>query len=105
MSNYDLIRDAIEQKLHVIAEYNGHRREMCPHVLGRNKDGDQQALFYQFGGTSETDLEPDGSSENWRCIRVRQLRNVVTQPGPWHTATARRRSQSCVARVHVKVRL
>ena len=52
-SVYDLIRQAIIEKKQVVAIYNGHQREMCPHVIG-TKNGRQKALFYQFGGTSSS---------------------------------------------------
>ncbi len=45
---YALIQQAILNKDQVIATYQGHRREMCPHVIG-TKHGRRQALFYQLG--------------------------------------------------------
>ena len=51
VSIYDLVRQAVLNKDIVVATYQGHRREMCPHVLG-TKDRRRQGLFYQFGGTS-----------------------------------------------------
>jgi hypothetical protein len=54
MSNtYNAIRNAIANKQQVVATYKGHVREMCPHVIG-TKNGREQALFYQFGGTSSS---------------------------------------------------
>ena len=32
--NFGLIKEAIQERRHVVATYNGFRREMCPHVLG-----------------------------------------------------------------------
>ena len=51
MSTYELVKYAILNKKQIIAEYQGHYREMCPHAIG-TKNGYQQALFYQFGGSS-----------------------------------------------------
>ena len=82
---YQLVRQAILDKDQVIATYNRHSREMCPHVLG-TKNGRQQALFYQFGGTSSSGLSPDGSGDNWRCIFINQLRDVSVRKGAWHSA-------------------
>ena len=42
---YELIKRAIQDKEQVVATYRGHRREMCPHILGV-KGGRPQALFY-----------------------------------------------------------
>lgn len=101
---YTLIRDAILNKRQVIAVYNGHLREMCPHVLGK-KHGREQALFYQFGGTSSSGLGPPGSADNWRCIPVEKLTNVsVREGGTWHTAPTHSRPQTCVDEIDVQVK-
>ena len=102
--NYSLIRQAIIDKQHVIGSYDGHYREMCPHVIGRNKEGRRQALFYQFAGTSKSGLGPDGSGRNWRCIPVDDLLDVTVRPGEWHSAPTHSRPQTCVAYVDIEVR-
>ena len=100
---YDIIKQAIIKKQQVIATYNGHVREMCPHVIGTKK-GKQQALFYQFGGTSSSGpLQPDGSSANWRCIPINGLSNVAVRAGEWHTAKDHSQQQTCVDIVDVEV--
>lgn len=99
---YALIRQAIVNKQQVIATYNSHRREMCPHVIG-TKDGRRQALFYQFGGTSESGLEPAGSPKNWRCIPIGGLSDVTVQAGAWHTAPNHTRPQTCVDNIDTEV--
>lgn len=98
---YELIKQAVLNKQQVVATYRGHRREMCPHVLGL-KDGRLQALFYQFGGASSSGLGPDGSDENWRCIPVSGLGEVSVRAGDWHTAPTRW-EQTCVDVVDVEV--
>jgi hypothetical protein len=100
---YDIVKQAIVNKQQVIATYDGHVREMCPHVIGTKK-GKQQGLFYQFGGTSSSGpLEPDGSRANWRCIPINGLSNVVVRDGEWHTAQDHSRGQTCVDIVDVEV--
>ena len=37
--------------------------------LGRNWAGQRRVLCYQFGGESESGLEPVGPPANWRCLR------------------------------------
>ena len=90
---YSLIRQAILDKQQVVATYHGHRREMCPHVIG-TKTGRMQALFYQSGGSSNSGLGPAGSGENWRCIPIDGLSDVSVKPGTWHTAPNHSRAQT-----------
>jgi hypothetical protein len=101
---YQLIRHAILSRQHVLATYNGHQREMCPHVLG-TKNGRRQALFYQFGGSSSSGLSPAGSGENWRCVFIDLLRDVSVRDGAWHTAPNHSRPQTCVDAIDVEVSL
>jgi len=89
---YELIREATLARQQVVATYRGHRRELCPHVLGK-KDGRPQALFFQFGGGSSSSLPPDG---DWRCIPVAGLEDVVVRDGPWHTGSGHRYPETCV---------
>lgn len=102
MDVYALIRQAILDKDIVVATYNGHFREMCPHVLG-TKNGRRQCLFYQFAGTSSSGLGPDGSPDNWRCIPIGALRDVSVRKGDWHTAPNHSRPQTCVGQIDVQV--
>src|SRR5438128_7726400 len=77
---FQIIYDAIVNKQQIVAEYLDHTRYLCPHVLGY-KNGREQCLFYQFGGTSESGLGPDGSPENWRCIPIAGLTDVRVLDG------------------------
>jgi hypothetical protein len=99
---YNLVRQAIENKQQVIATYDGHYREMCPHVIG-TKRGRAQALFYQFGGTSRSGLGLPGSPDNWRCIPISKMTNVSGKDGEWHTATKHTRRQTCVINIDKEV--
>lgn len=102
MSNYDLIKNAIINKLQVTAFYSGHTREMCPHVIG-TKNGRSQCLFYQFGGSSSSGVIVPGSPANWRCIPVDELRIVNIGAGAWFTANNHSRAQTCVDIIDVEV--
>ncbi len=99
---YDAIKWAIEEKKPVSATYDGLKREMCPHVLGF-KNGNPQALFYQFGGESRSGLQPDGSPANWRCVTLAKLSDVNVIDGTWHTGTNHSRPQTCVDEIEVEV--
>jgi hypothetical protein len=100
---YQIIRDAILTKSIIKATYNGFAREMCPHVLGLNKQHNEQALFYQFGGESRTGLASSGSPDNWRCVLISKLQDVSSEPGEWRTAPNHSRPQTCVAKIDVEV--
>jgi hypothetical protein len=102
--SYELVRQAIVEKKAITAYYHGQFREMCPHVLG-TKRGVRHALFYQFGGQSNSrPIQPDGSPANWRCIDIDQLSNVaVADIEEWHSAPDHSRPQTCVDFVDVEV--
>jgi hypothetical protein len=95
---YELIRSATLARRQVLATYKGHRRELCPHVLG-TKEGHRQALFFQFGGGSSTMLPAAG---DWRCIPVDGLEDVVIRDGPWHTGAGDQDLETCVDKVDVE---
>lgn len=97
---YAQIRAAVLAKQQVVATYRGHRRELCPHVLG-TKDGRRQALFFQFGGGSSSTLPPGG---DWRCIPVDALEDVLIREGPWHTGSQHLFPETCVDEMDVAAR-
>ncbi|WDK83020.1 hypothetical protein [Xanthomonas campestris] len=101
-STYTLIRNAIANKQVVVATYQDHVREMCPHVIGR-KNGREQALFYQFGGTSSSGPIIPDAPKNWRCIPIEGLSAVTVKDGPWVTAANHSRPQTCVDEVDLEV--
>lgn len=99
---YQLVRQAITDKKQIVAEYNGHVREMCPHVIGE-KNGRLQALCYQFGGTSSSKSIIPGSKENWRCVTIENLRVIEVRDGDWYSSSDHTRPQTCVDEVDVEV--
>ncbi|PWF90153.1 hypothetical protein DD549_20330 [Shewanella algae] len=100
-NNYDLIRGAILNKQQVFADYDGHPREMCPHVIG-TKNSREQALFYQFGGSSSSGPIVPNSPQNWRCMPVDRLDNIRIVNGEWHTGDNHSRPQTCVDLIDVE---
>jgi hypothetical protein len=98
---YNLVRRAVMSRSPIAATYHGCRRLLCPHQLGWNRRRQPRVLCYQYGGDSESGLEPPGSSANWRCIAVEDLRDVELLTGAWHTAPNHSRPQTCVADVDV----
>ncbi len=102
-ATFALLERAINNKLIVVAEYQGYYREMCPHTLGY-KDGREKCLFYQFAGQSKSGIGPPGSFRNWRCVFVDELQNVSVRQGSWSTASDHSRRQTCVDDVVVAVK-
>lgn len=97
---YDLIRKAVVKRESLSAWYKGHLRVFSPFVLG-TKAGDPHILGYQFDGTSEQPLRPDGSQENWRCLRVAELTKIKLLPGIWHDVPKGKGHQHCIDQIDV----
>ena len=99
-ATYNTVRAAIAAKRQVVANFGGHLREMCPHCIGLGKNGEEQALFFQFGGGSSSGLPPGGE---WRCIPLSGLSNVQARDGPWHSGDSHKKPQTCVKDVDLEV--
>lgn len=98
LDTYAIVRQAIIDRQQIIATYDGHRREMTPHVIG-TKDGREQALFFQFAGGSNSGLPPGG---DWRCMTIDGLSDVSAREGEWHTGESTTdEPQTCVDVVDV----
>lgn len=93
---YSLIRNAVMRRSPIAAFYEGHRRLLCPHRLGKNNAGQLRVLCYQYGGGSRSGLARSGSPDNWRCIAVEKLSRVEMVDGSWHTGPNHSRHQTCV---------
>lgn len=85
MSNYDLVKQAINEKKQIHCDYSGKKRFVCPHVLGK-KNGTEQCFGYQFEGDSVTGEILPGSTGNWRSMKIADISNATLHDGPWHTA-------------------
>jgi len=97
------LRVAIINRRPIAAFYLGHRRLLCPHLLGWNKHRRHQVLCYQYEGNSESGLKPARASDNWRCLAVENLREVELLDGPWQTAENHSRPQTCIEEVELDV--
>jgi len=98
-ATYRLFRKAIQEEKQVVCAYKGHRRELCPHIIGHT-DGEEKVLAFQFAGESSTRLPPDGE---WRCLYLSQVRDARLRDGPWHAGTKHRMRQRCVDAVDLDV--
>jgi hypothetical protein len=55
-----------------------------------------RVLCYQYGGESESGLQPAGSPANWRCLALEKLSRVRLLEDVWRTAPNHSRPASCV---------
>jgi predicted DNA-binding transcriptional regulator YafY len=94
---YALLRQALLARRPLSAVYDKHYREFCPHVLGF-KEGHENVLVYQFGGTSSTPLPQEGQ---WRCFRVAKIQHLRPLDGPWHTGNEAARPPKCIDEIDV----
>jgi hypothetical protein len=100
-ASLDLLRRALRERLQVLAIYDGHAREFCPHVLGTT-EGEARCLGYQFGGAgSRGPITP--ATASWRCFRVDGLGDVRLREGAWHADPRPRGPQTCVREVELEV--
>jgi hypothetical protein len=97
------LRAAIVHRRPIAALYRGSRRLLCPHLLGWNGRRRLQVLCYQYGGDSESGLEPVGAPDNWRCLAVENLSQLELLDGPWQTAKNYSRPQTCIEEVELDV--
>lgn len=82
---WDLLARALTERRTVRADYHGHTRLLCPHVLGW-KHGRARALSYQSAGsTSRGPLDAD-HDRRWRWMFVDEIENGVMTDEPWQSA-------------------
>src|ERR1700747_3355248 len=93
---YRLVWAAVASKRPIKASYHRRSRLFCPHRLGRNSAGELRVLCYQYGGESESGLQPPGSPANWRCVALEKLSQVRLLEEKWRTAPNHSRPASCV---------
>ena len=98
---YRLIWAAAANRQPIEAAYQGRLRLFCPHRLGRNRDGRLRVLCYQYGGDSQSGLQPAGSPANWRCIVLEKLSKVKLIEDAWRTAPNHSRPTSCVVEADI----
>src|SRR5712691_11234549 len=65
--------------------------------VGEKQTRQLRVLCYQYGGESESGLQPVGWPDNWRCIAVEKLSAVELVEGSWRNAPNHSRPASCIA--------
>ncbi|WGR92050.1 hypothetical protein MTX26_17385 [Bradyrhizobium sp. ISRA443] len=96
---YDLFRKAILTEHQVACSYQGRRRELCPHIIGHNKKGEEAVLAWQFAGESSGDLP------QWRCLRLAGVSEVSLRKGPWHEGGSHSTEQTCVSEIDLDINI
>ncbi|MGH9177053.1 MAG: hypothetical protein ACRD0N_00665 [Acidimicrobiales bacterium] len=82
---WDLLAEAITQRRCVEADYHGHARLLCPHLLGW-KHGRARVLSYQAAGsTSRGSLSAD-RRQRWRWMFVDEIDGATMTDDPWQSA-------------------
>ena len=99
-ATYTLFLRAMREKKQISCVYQGHRRELCPILLGRT-GLEEKSLVYQFGGnTSEGPIPPPG---DWKCLRLAEIRDPVLRDGAWHAGNSHSSAQVCMKMVEYDV--
>jgi predicted nucleic acid-binding protein len=96
---FRLFHRAILERKQITCVYQGHHREICPHILGHS-NGSEKALVYQFGGTTGSKLPREGQ---WKCFFLDRARDIALRGGRWRSGTAHTKTQRCVDLVYVDV--
>lgn len=96
-TTYALFRAAILAERQVICTYGQLRRELCPHIIGTNKDGDEVVLAWQFAG------ESSGSLPQWRCLKLANVRDAGARDGKWFAGASHRATQTCVTTIDLDI--
>ena len=96
---YTLFRSAILGAQQVVCLYDGRRRELCPHIIGTNKRGEEVVLAWQFGG------ESSGPLPQWRCLKLANVSEARMRQGRWHEGGSHRATQTCVSDIDLDINI
>ena len=94
---YALFRSAILGEQQVVCLYDGRIRELCPHIIGTNRRGEEVVLAWQFAG------ESSGPLPQWRCLKLANVSNARAREGRWHEGGSHRTTQTCVSDIDLDI--
>jgi len=94
---YTLFRNAILAEQQVVCSYGGRIRELCPHIIGTDKKGEEAVLAWQFGGQSS------GKLPQWRCLKLANVRDARARHGRWHEGGSHKTTQKCVTGIDLDI--
>ena len=98
-ATYNLFRNAILAEQQVVCSYDGRMRELCPHIIGTNKSGEEVVLAWQFAG------ESSGKLPQWRCLRLANVRDARARNGRWYEGGSHRTEQTCVSTIDLDINI
>jgi hypothetical protein len=96
-ATYAIFRNAILSGQQVVCRYGGRGRELCPHIIGTNRRGEEVVLAWQFAG------ESSGPLPQWRCLKLAEVSNARTRTGRWHEGSSHRTTQTCVSDIDLDI--
>ena len=96
-SAYAIFRAAIQRQQQVVCSYEGRHRELCPHIIGTNKSGEEVVLAWQFAG------ESSGRLPQWRCLRLAEVKDARMRDGRWYAGGSHTTTQSCVSVIDLDI--
>lgn len=105
LSEIDLvIRAALVERTPLRAVYGGRERLLCPHMVGRNKDGQVRVLCLQIGGDSASGLQQDTEGRgDWRCLALEKFSGVEPTAAVWQSTSNSLRPPKCMDHVELSV--
>ena len=92
---YTLFRNAILGEQQVVCLYGDRLRELCPHIIGTNKRGEEVVLAWQFAG------ESSGPLPQWRCLKLGNVSDARAREGRWHEG--HETTQTCVSDIDLDI--
>ncbi len=98
-ATYAVFRKAILAEKQVVCSYEGRPRELCPHIIGTNKSGEEVVLAWQFAG------ESSGPLPQWRCLRLANVRDAHTRKGSWYAGGSHKTEQKCVVDIDLDINI
>ena len=98
-ATYAVFRNAILAEKQVVCSYEGRPRELCPHIIGTNRNGEEVVLAWQFGGDSS------GPLPQWRCLRLAGVKDARMRNGSWHVGGSHKTTQSCVSEIDLDINI
>ena len=94
---YVLFRSAILGEQQVVCLYDGRIRELCPHIIGTNRRGEEVVLAWQFAG------ESSGPLPKWRCLKLANVSNARAREGRWREGGSHQTTQTCVSDIDLDI--
>jgi hypothetical protein len=94
---YSVFRNAILAEQQVTCLYEGRHRELCPHIIGTSRSGEEVVLAWQFAGQSS------GPLPQWRCLRLANVKDARARAGQWHEGGSHLMTQTCVSDIDLDI--